>query len=91
MPIWLLEHFISLAFALLVFMAFTRKRVDKPFILQLSIKQWLFVGAIVGLFYTIIAKLLLTFTHSKVAVLDALTTALSLVAQGLMCYRAIAT
>ncbi|MCC5016220.1 MULTISPECIES: nicotinamide riboside transporter PnuC [unclassified Legionella] len=64
---------------------------DKPFILQLSIKQWLFVGAIVGLFYTIIAKLLLTFTHSNVAVLDALTTALSLVAQGLMCYRAIAT
>lgn len=66
-------------------------RENKPFILQFSMKQWLLVGAITSLLYTLIVKLLLTYTHSNVAVLDALTTSLSLVAQGLMCYRAIAT
>ncbi|CDZ78657.1 Nicotinamide riboside transporter PnuC [Legionella massiliensis] len=58
---------------------------------HLSKKQGylLFIAVISG--FLLILGLLKMFTHSNVAVLDALTTALSLAAQLLMCYKIITT
>ncbi len=63
----------------------------KTQIIKLSKKQSLLIGFFILALYILIVNLLTTFTDSNVAVLDALTTALSLAAQGLMCYKAIAT
>ncbi|ARG97886.1 nicotinamide riboside transporter PnuC [Legionella micdadei] len=58
---------------------------------NLSKKQWhLLLTLLLGCFI-LISTLLLMFTRSDVVLLDALTTSLSLTAQWLMCYKAIAT
>lgn len=67
-----------------------RETTTEP-ITQLPLKQWAFLAlGIVTLFY-VIKTLLLSFTHSTVPQLDALTTALSVAAQWLMCHKVIAT
>jgi nicotinamide mononucleotide transporter len=58
---------------------------------SLSVLQWFWVLVVILVFYTIIISLLSTFAHSDVAILDALTTSISLVAQWLMCHKVIAT
>lgn len=58
---------------------------------QLSLKQWAGLLVILSCTFLLIYMLLLKFTHSSVAFLDALTTSLSLVAQWLMCHKIIAT
>lgn len=64
---------------------------QESIIRRVSLRQWfLLIFFIVSLF-TIIWLLLSTSTHSNVALLDSLTTALSLAAQWLMCHKAIAT
>lgn len=60
-------------------------------ILRLNKKQILWTPLAVLIIYALIVNLLIRFTDSNIAVLDALTTSLSLVAQGLMCYKLIAT
>ena len=60
-------------------------------VLKLTLKQWLLLClAICGLF-AIIWKILTSFTESDIAIPDALTAALSLTAQWLMCKKIIAT
>ena len=58
---------------------------------RLSSKQWALLCVIIIAIYTIIFNVLTSMSHSNVAKLDALTTSLSFVAQGLMCYKMIAT
>jgi nicotinamide mononucleotide transporter len=53
--------------------------------------QWVSLGLVLGLVFISIYYLLQTLTHSTVAVLDATTTSLSLVAQWLMCHKIIVT
>lgn len=60
-------------------------------IAKLSLKQWLLLLLIISFIYLLLVKSLLAFTHSNVAVLDALTTSLSLAAQWLMCHKIMAT
>jgi nicotinamide mononucleotide transporter len=54
-------------------------------------QPWLSISIAIIALYTVIVSLLMGFTHSKIATLDALTTSLSLVAQWLMCHKMIAT
>ncbi len=57
----------------------------------MTLKQWRYLG-IAGLaLYMVIFSLLITFSNSTVAKLDALTTSLSLTAQWLMCHKVIVT
>lgn len=58
---------------------------------KLSRTQWLLLFILLGIIFIIIYTLLILFTHSSVAILDASTTSLSLVAQWLMCHKIIAT
>jgi nicotinamide mononucleotide transporter len=58
---------------------------------QLPIRQWLLLFILFCVVFIIIYALLILFTHSSVAILDATTTALSLVAQWLMCHKIIVT
>ena len=58
---------------------------------RLSTKQWVIINMLMITLYIVIYNLLISFTHSTVAKLDALTTSLSLIAQGLMCHKVIAT
>lgn len=60
-------------------------------IISLSKRQWLFIIVSATCFFLIIKTLLSTLTNSNIAILDALTTSLSLVAQWLMCHKAIET
>lgn len=60
-------------------------------ITYLSPKHWLMLVITVFSLFLLIRTLLSTFTLSTVATLDALTTALSLAAQWLMCHKVIAT
>lgn len=53
--------------------------------------QWISLCLVLGLVFISIHYLLQTLTHSTVALLDASTTALSLVAQWLMCHKIIVT
>ena len=53
--------------------------------------QWVLLCLLLCLIFILIYYLLLTLTHSTVALLDAGTTSLSLVAQWLMCHKIIAT
>jgi len=53
--------------------------------------QWVSLGLIFCFIFTGIHYLLQTFTHSTVALLDAATTSLSLMAQWLMCHKIIVT
>ena len=53
--------------------------------------QWISLGLLLALVFISIRYLLETFTHSTVALLDAATTSLSLVAQWLMCHKIIVT
>lgn len=57
----------------------------------LSWKQGLLLVPCTLIFFFIIVGLLVTFTHSQIAYLDALTTTLSLIAQWLMCHKIITT
>jgi nicotinamide mononucleotide transporter len=67
------------------------KKEKRSSIISLSGQQWFWaVFFLMGL-WAIIVSLLARFTHSNVAVLDALTTAICLIAQWLMCHKAIAT
>jgi len=68
-----------------------KKRKQSASISTLSFKQGLILFPLVGLSYLVIVKLLLSLTHSNVAVIDALTTSLSLAAQLLMCHKIIST
>lgn len=65
--------------------------ITQSCVTRLSFKQWILLALSTSLLFIIIKTLLLSFTHSSVANLDALTTALSLVAQWLMCRKVIAT
>lgn len=58
---------------------------------HLSLKQWAYLTGGISLFYALIYTLLVSFSNSTIAQLDALTTSLSLAAQWLMCYKVIAT
>ncbi len=58
---------------------------------QLSSSQWLTLCAVLVIIFISIYTVLRLFTHSTIAFLDATTTTLSLVAQGLMCYKIIMT
>ncbi|RMX15574.1 nicotinamide riboside transporter PnuC [Legionella jordanis] len=60
-------------------------------VVSLSLKQNIFLVMATSLIFLLIALFLMGFTQSDVVILDALTTALSLVAQGLMCYKIIQT
>lgn len=60
-------------------------------IIKLSFVQQCIVIVLIISLYFIIVNLLTALTHSDIAELDALTTALSMVAQGLMCFRVIST
>ncbi|ASQ45471.1 nicotinamide riboside transporter PnuC [Legionella clemsonensis] len=60
-------------------------------ITKLSTTQWLVLTAVTFALFLFIANLLKTFTRSDIAILDSLTTSLSLAAQWLMCYKLIAT
>ncbi len=53
--------------------------------------QWISLGLLLAMIFLSIRYLLETFTHSTVALLDATTTSLSLVAQWLMCHKIIIT
>ena len=53
--------------------------------------QWISLGLLLCLVFISIHYLLQTLTHSTVALLDAATTSLSLVAQWLMCHKIIVT
>ncbi|BCA95908.1 nicotinamide mononucleotide transporter [Legionella antarctica] len=53
--------------------------------------QWILLCVLFVMLYISIYFLLATFTHSTVALLDAATTSLSLVAQWLMCHKIIIT
>lgn len=57
----------------------------------LSNYQWIAIFGCTGSSYYIVHNLLKSYTNSTVAVLDALTTSLSLTAQWLMCYKVMAT
>ncbi|KTC84141.1 nicotinamide riboside transporter PnuC [Legionella brunensis] len=82
-------YFLSTCYGWYLWRTSTQKEVI--IIGKLSIKQWfVLLGLIAGLF-VLIVNLLVTFTHSDIALLDALTTSLSLGAQWLMCYKIIAT
>ena len=58
---------------------------------SLSLKQGSFLIISVGILFFILENLLSTLTNSNVALLDALTTSLSLAAQWLMCHKVITT
>lgn len=58
---------------------------------RLTSLQWSTIVLALCATFALIYYLLLTFTHSNVVFLDAATTALSLVAQWLMCHKIIAT
>ncbi len=58
---------------------------------RLSTRQWLCLGIAIFALYIIILKSLTMFSNSSIAKIDALTTALSLAAQWLMCHKIIAT
>lgn len=60
-------------------------------ITQLRQWQWVLLIASIASLFFIIKTLLVHFTHSTVATLDALTTSLSLAAQYLMCHKTITT
>ena len=66
-------------------------QVNSSGISRLSKSQWYLLVAVIFTFFFIIANLLKQFTSTNVANLDALTTALSLVAEWLMCHKSIAT
>ncbi|WP_115302019.1 nicotinamide riboside transporter PnuC [Legionella beliardensis] len=63
---------------------------NKP-ILVLKEKQWFTLGIAILALFMIIFFILTAFTNSNVAALDALTTALSLAGQWLMCHKIITT
>lgn len=58
---------------------------------RLSFSQWIYISLLFITLYSVIYYLLIHFTHSTVAKLDAITTSLSLIAQCFMCYKVIAT
>ncbi|WP_347251248.1 nicotinamide riboside transporter PnuC [Legionella sp.] len=58
---------------------------------SLSKKHWYLLLVLLPSCFLLISTLLVMFTRSDVIILDALTTSLSLAAQWLMCYKAIAT
>ena len=58
---------------------------------NLSNKQWLILCLAILALYTLIYNLLTSLSHSTIPIVDAITTALSLVAQCLMCYKILAT
>lgn len=60
-------------------------------ITQLTPLKWALLIASIAALFVITKTLLLHFTQSNIATLDALTTALSLAAQCLMCHKSIAT
>ena len=53
--------------------------------------QWLYLLLAIVVIYGVVFNLLRTFSNSNVALLDALTTSLSLCAQWLMCHKIMAT
>lgn len=57
----------------------------------LSKNQWCLLLSAFIICYLLLSSMLATYTSSTVVKLDALTTSLSLVAQWLMCFRAVAT
>ncbi|HRD69546.1 MAG TPA: nicotinamide riboside transporter PnuC [Legionella sp.] len=56
-----------------------------------SVKQWIGLTTVFTLVFLVIFYLLRTYTNSNVALMDATTTTLSLMAQWLMCYKIIFT
>ncbi len=68
-----------------------QKHLGSTSIKRLSNKQLLSLCITILGLYALIFNLLMSFSHSTVAKLDALTTSLSLVAQLLMCYKIITT
>ncbi|WED43841.1 nicotinamide riboside transporter PnuC [Legionella cardiaca] len=64
---------------------------EAPIITKLSITQWMIIAGVISCLFIFIISLLLVFTYSDIALLDAMTTSLSLAAQWLMCYKMIAT
>src|SRR3989338_3631225 len=58
---------------------------------RLSHRQWIYLILASGALYEITLIFLKTLTQSSVAKMDAFTTALSLIAEGLMCYKITAT
>lgn len=61
------------------------------FYIPINLKQLIAITLSVTLLYVAIKFVLLKFTHSNIVTLDALSTALSIIAQCLMCYKFIAT
>lgn len=57
----------------------------------LSLMQWFYLSVILLLLYGAIYYLLVTFSHSSIAKLDAMTTALSITAQWLTCHKIMAS
>ncbi|MFA5959420.1 MAG: nicotinamide riboside transporter PnuC [Tatlockia sp.] len=82
-----LFYFLSTCYGLILW----KKPTGQTTIRRLIKKERLVVFAMAMLIFSVIAMLLTAFTHSKVVVLDALTTAFSLIAQWLMCHKRIAT
>lgn len=66
---------------------------DKHFkpLKRLTHKEWVYLMIGSMLLYEITLTVLNTLTHSNVAKMDALTTALSIIAESLMCYKITAT
>lgn len=67
------------------------KTQTKPAIQSLNVLQGLLITLVFMLLFISIYLMLIYFTDSTVPFLDALTTALSLIAQGLMCFKFIET
>ncbi|MBL7479822.1 nicotinamide riboside transporter PnuC [Legionella bononiensis] len=64
--------------------------IQKP-LKTLNLTQWLLLTLTLGTVFIFIYYILHSLTHSTVAIMDAATTSMSLVAQWLMCHKIIAT
>ncbi len=85
-------YFLSMGYGWYKWRVTAKKHDNQPVMLnQLSSTQWLLLFVLLCGVFISIYLILLSFTHSSVPVLDALTTSLSLAAQWLMCYKIIIT